>query len=231
MTKRNRKDRYASPADYSTEKRITNMSAILIESKLEEYSEISADAMGADYDAICLGASLIPVQNGWGLFHCTVRDKRKRRARITLATQDLTYHRAFVAAASYPNRGVELEMALARYPYMRRGWPGPSNQGGSWINGDPIPWRPTYRDAAPEPGEVGHLHGVQVSSSGAIRVVYAALCVSPGGSHWTMLDDEPVREASKLVFPDSGVEAYFPAGVAVMPGWVLASPRKCNSCT
>ncbi|HYN96664.1 MAG TPA: hypothetical protein VES42_22715 [Pilimelia sp.] len=234
MTKRNRKkDRYASPADYSTEKRITNTSAILIEPKLEEYSEISADAMGADYGAACLGASLIPVQNGWGLFHCTVLDKRKRRARATLATQDPTYHRAFVAAASYPDRGVELDIALARYPYMRRGWPGPSRQGGSWINGESIPWRSTYRDAAPQPGmEVGHLHGVQATLSGAMREVYAALCVSPRGSHWTILDDEPVREISKLVFPDSGVEVYFPAGVAVMPGWVLPSaPNKCDSCT
>jgi hypothetical protein len=232
MTKKYRKDRYGSPADSSTEKLIPHMSATLIEPKLEEYSEISHGAAGADYSAACNGASLIPVQNGWGLFHCTVRDKRRRRARITLATRDLTYHRAFIAAASYPSRGAALEIALARYPYMRRGWPGPPRQGGSWIGGEPIPWRPTYLGAAPQRGtDAGHLHGIQASASGLVRQVCAVFAKSENGVDWTMLDDEPVQELSKVVLPASGTEIYFAAGVAVMPGWLLPSePKKCDSC-
>lgn len=232
MAKKSRRGRYSSPADSSSEKLIPYTSAILIEPKLEEHAEISPDAAGEDYPAACNGASLIPVQSGWGLFHCTVRDKRKRRARITLATCDLTYHRAFIAAASYPSCGVALELALARYPYMRTGWPGPPRQGGSWIDREAIPWGPSYLGAAPQPGaSARHLHGIQASASGLVRQVCAVYVKGRYGVDWTMLDAEPVQEVSKVVIPASSTEIYFPAGVAVMPGWFLTGePERCESC-
>ncbi|WP_406500218.1 hypothetical protein OG936_37720 [Streptomyces sp. NBC_00846] len=236
MAKKKRTPRYSSPNAPTWEKRVQYISSELRELKLKEFSELSPDAaremerihkVKLGYKGACGLAALAPEVNGWGLIHCTIRDKRGRRARMTLATNDLTYHHAFTAAAGYENPE-RVELAVARYPFKRPGWPGPIGQGGSWPSGDPVPWRATYRNASPDVSNTRHLHGGQVSGSGATREICAAFVKGPSGAKFTMIDDAPVHEYSKVVFPESAIDFFLPAGVSVIPGWPSPSaPGPC----
>ncbi len=232
MTRKRSKAGYSSPRNPVWEKRGLYMNSALKETDLKEYSEVSpstARDAGTTYDQFCGASSLIPTPLGWGLLHCTVRDKRGRRARVTLATDDLTYHRTFVEAATSPNRGVGLELAVARYSYMRAGWPGPLRQGGSWPGGGPIPWNATYRDACPELIAAHHLYGLQVAPSGVVRAIRVELAKGSNGAKWIMLDDEPIQAPSMIQIPDSSTSFYVPSGIAVMPGWPFrADPTPCS---
>lgn len=226
MTSKKRRDFRRSTTAPDPEKWVRYVSTILTEPRIEESSEISPDAalgMRCDYAEFCGNASLIPVPHGWGLLHCTVRDKRGRRARVTLATEDLTYHRVYIQAALYTDRRADLDLALARYPYLRSGWPGPARQGGSWTFGEPIPWRPTYRQACPDMPHFKGLPGVRVAASGEVRVAYAVFAKSAASARWTMLDDEPIQTHSKIILPSCGAEFHVPAGTGVLPGWPLMS--------
>ncbi|MFB7467032.1 hypothetical protein ACFCZ1_26655 [Streptomyces sp. NPDC056224] len=52
---------------------------------------------------------------------------------------------------------------------------------------------------------------------------------SPSGAKWTMLDDDPVHEHSKVAIPQSALEFHIPPGVAVIPGWpFLSGPGRCS---
>jgi hypothetical protein len=233
MTRKKRKSRYSSPENLIKEKRVQYVSAELKEPEIKEFSEISPDTareLRITYEQFCSDSGLIPTPLGWGLLHCTVLDKRGRRKRVTLVTDDLTYHRIFVEAAPYRNPGESMELARARYPFMRTGWPGPSRQGGSWPDSSPIPWMPAYRDACPDPAIGNHLHGVQATASGIVRAICAVFAKGPSGTKWIMLDDEPIQAHSKILIPESGVEFYVPPGVGVMPGWpFLSDPEPCLS--
>jgi hypothetical protein len=231
MTKRKRNSRYSTPGNSAREKQIQYMSLDLADPQIMESSEISPDTAresGVPYEQFCDGASLIPTPLGWGLLHCTVRDKRGRRKRATLATYDLTYHRAFVAAASRVEGGDPIELAVARYPFMRDGWPGPPRQRGSWPGGGPIPWRPAFRDACPEFIYSHHVHGVQVTEAGKRREICALFSKGRSGAKWTMLDDEVIQTKSMIAIPEPELVFYAPSGVAVMPGWPISSdPEPC----
>ncbi|MEU9237119.1 hypothetical protein [Streptomyces subrutilus] len=231
MTKKKRRARYDSPGDSIAEKKLRYMSAELREPRMVESSEISPDTARdakVEYEIFCLSAGLSATPLGWGLLHCTVRDKRGRRKRMTLASDDLTYHRMFVEAASRRDRGEAMELAVARYPYMRPGWPGPPRQGGSWPGGDPVPWLPTYLAAIPAEDDGNHLHGLQATGPDTYREVGVFFARGPGGAKWIMIDDEPMQSASRIICPDSGVDFYVPAGVGVMPGWPFhVEPDPC----
>lgn len=234
MTKKKRNSRFKSPNPAAQEKRVRYLSSDLRDPKIKEFSEVSSYSTRemqsirvCSYVELCEYAALAPSVKEWGLLHCTVRDKRGRRARMTLATNDLTYHRAYVAAANYENTEA-VELAVMRYPFKRPGWPGPVRQGGSWPLGEAIPWMPTYRDAGPDVSEARHLHGIQATEDGAVREICVIFAKSSTGVEWTMIDDDPTRERSKVVIPEPEVEFYLPAGVAVVPGWPLASePSPC----
>lgn len=235
MTKKKRNSRFNSPSPATREKRVRYLSSDLRDPKIKEFSEVSIYSTRemqsirvCTYAEWCEYATLTPSVKEWGLLHCTVRDKRGRRARMTLATNDLTYHRAYTAAANYENTEA-VELAVTRYPFKRPGWPGPVRQGGSWPLGEAIPWMPTYRDAGPDVSEARHLHGIQATADGAVREICVIFAKSSTGVEWTMIDDDPTRERSKVVIPETEVEFYLPAGVAVVPGWPLASePSPCT---
>ncbi|MFJ9481461.1 hypothetical protein ACIRRI_41835 [Streptomyces mirabilis] len=222
---------YRSPLVPQTGRCVPYLSADLKEVEMKEHSELShamARKIEITYEDYCGQASVIPTPLGWGILHCTVWDKRGRRRRVTLATDDLTYHRAFVAAASYENRTEDIELAVARYPFMRAGWPGPARQRGSWPSDGPIPWRAAYRDACPEMKLGNHLHGLQVTATGITRSIRAEFAEGLSGAKWTTLDDDPFTEYSKVFISEFGTEFYVPPGVAVMPGWpFLEIPRMC----
>lgn len=222
MAKKKRKSPYSSPENPVKEKRIQYMSADLRETEIKEFSEVSpatAREFEGTYEQLCGALSLIPTPHGWGLLHCTVRDRRGRRKRVTLATDDLTYHRAFAEAGSQSSRKEYVELAVARYPFMRAGWPGPPRQSGSWLNGRLIPWQAAYRSACPDPTTSDHFHAVQVTASGVGRGICTVFSKSPSGVKWIMLDDEPMQAESNILILESEVNFYFPSGAAVMPGW------------
>ncbi len=234
MAGRRRKSRPLPSPKPAWENRVRYMSALIVEPEIRENSEISpdtADSIGEDYRIFCGNAGLIPIRDGWGLLHLTVRDKRGRRARATLATSDLTYHRIFVEAATHENRNTQLQLATVRYPYMRTGWPGPHGQGGSWTYGQPAPWSPLYRDAVPDIDEDVHAHGVQIATTGLIREACICLTESSSDALWTILDTTPLEEFSKILAPDGDMEFYVPQSCGIMPGWPvesLSSPCRCS---
>lgn len=235
--------RYTSIADQTwAEKHVHNTAAELLDPRIVEHAEASPDRFresGIDYHRFCGTAGLSPEPHGWGLLHCTVRDpKRGRRARITVATTHVDYHRTLVEAASTNQKAMaNNEIAQTLYPYYRRGWPGPQGQRGSWTNRGPNPWSAAYRDACPTNG--GHLHAVQASRSGwqEVCVVFTSSyredqihSPSGNGPRWTIVDTQPLDEPSQIVIPSCGVEFLLPAGSAVLPGWPVTSmPEPCGA--
>lgn len=237
MPRKKRPPRYTTSQALRDEKQLKYVTADLRDARILEESEIPPDfsqkghASYRDYTGKC---GLTPTPEGWGLLHCTVHDKKHgRRRRISLATDDLTYHRAFAAAARTEIRTAPIDLALARYPYRRWGWPGPPGQSGSWPGGDSIVWRPTCLDAAPRPDDPDdrHLHGLQCSDVSEPRHVSVEFKVGRRRGKWLMLPDGPVPGSSMVMCPDVRVQLLIPPGAAVLPGWPVPPPAgPCPRC-
>lgn len=204
------------------------ISAELRDPRLKEHSELSPDSsaeIGTDYFSWCSSAGLAPTPDGWGLLHGTFLSKRGRRARVTFATDDLTFHRTFVAASEMrPSMGIQADPR--RYPFTRNGWPGPARQGGSWVDTPVSPWRPTFREASPTVNTKNHVHGLQLLN-GRAREVCVVFCRSRSGDRWIILDVHPA-ESQTMIILESGDEFFMPPRTAVIPGWNLKSvPPPC----
>jgi hypothetical protein len=236
MTKKKRGSRNGSLVDPIAEKFVPFVSSELRDSLILEHAEMSRETsakIGVDYLEWCGSASLIPSPNGWGFLHCTRRDRRGRRARYTLATEDLSYHRTLDEAASL--RSGLPRLAVARYPYWRAGWPGPPRQGGSWQDGSTIPWSPTYKQAIPRLRESDHEHGLQLTKGNPAAQICAAFALgdrvtaTSREARWTYPDDGPLPVPSRLLLPGSKIEFLIPAAVGIMPGWPFAEvPNPCT---
>lgn len=209
-----------------------HLSVELVDVHAREYSEMCperAQDMDTSYESFCANASLAPSPTGWGFLHCKVRDGRGRTRRLTLATNDLSYHRLLIEALPMD---VNTEAHWNKYAYMRAGWPGPEKWRGNWdVNQLPIPWRPTQRNACPEE-DTRHVHSMLIQAEAAPEVAYVIFAESPGGHRWTMLDGEAPESQALVVAPSSEDEFAFSfhlkAGVAVIPGWpTKKTPESC----
>lgn len=236
MTKKKHQSRYSIPSNSNREKLVDHVSVDLKETQMIEGSELSpeiARGMGVNYEQACMKAGLAPNPEGWGLLHCEALDGRNRSRRVTLATPDLTYHRAFVEVASRRNRGHGLQLALRRYPFYRLGWPGPLRQGGSWKDSEVTSWKPSYRDACPEIVDMNHFHAIQATGHNSFREICVVFTQGSSGAKWTMLDDEPIHAHAQIAIPEHGIVFYFPPGLSVAPGWPirdLLSPCSSRDC-
>ncbi|MFI6979966.1 hypothetical protein ACIBSV_15425 [Embleya sp. NPDC050154] len=231
--------RYATPQVPLNEKQFHYVASELCGTVLVEASEVTpafAEEARVDYWRLTGTCGLTPTPDGWGLLHCTVLDKaRGRRRRITLATEDLTYHRSFFAACRAKNRTTSTDLAMVRYPYWRWGWPGPAGQSGSWPGGNSIVWRPTYRDAAFQPGDPDdrHLHGVLCTSGSEPRHVYLDFRAGSSRKYgkWLIFTDGPFPGFSVVIVPDANIELLVPPEAEVLPGWPVPPPEgPCSRC-
>ncbi|GAA4052050.1 hypothetical protein GCM10022233_23550 [Streptomyces shaanxiensis] len=208
------------------------LSTDLVDVRAHEYSDMCPErAQEAEtiYETFCANSSLAPSQAGWGFLHCTVRDRRGRRRRLTLTTNDLSYHRLVIDAIPF---GIKTEISWDKYAYMRAGWPGREKWRGNWHTGEvSFPWRPTQRDACPEE-TTSHVHSILFQEEvepEAMRVIFSK---SPSGHCWTMLDTEAPSSRAMVMAPASENEWAFRfglrPGVAVVPGWpTIKTPELC----
>lgn len=233
MTKKKRQSRYGIPPNANREKFVDHVSVNLGGARMIEGSELSpeiARIMGVEYEQVCMNSGLAPNPEGWGLLHCEALDDRNRFRRVTLATPDLTYHRAFSEVASRRNRGHGLQLARRRYSFYRLGWPGPPRQGGSWKDSEVSSWKPSYRDACPEVVDLDHFHAIQATAHDAFREICVVFAQGSSGAKWTMLDDEPIHVRAQIAIPEHGIVFSFPPGISVAPGWPIRDlPSPCSS--
>lgn len=233
MTKKKHQSRYSIPPNANREKFVDQVSVNLNGGRMIEVSEVSPESMlrvGVEYGQACMNSGLSPNPEGWGLLHCEALDGRNRFRRVTLATPDLTYHRAFSEVALRRNRGHGVQLALRRYPFHRLGWPGPAHQGGSWKDSEGTSWKPSYRDACPEVVDLDHFHAIQATAHEAFREICVVFAQGSSGAKWTMLDDEPIDVHAQIAIPEHGIVFSFPPGISVAPGWPIRDlPSPCSS--
>jgi hypothetical protein len=86
--------------------------------KAVEYSILTRDELGTDYEYVCAVFQLDPTEEGWGFLHCMTDDER----RVTAVTDDVAYLEMLIAANG-TSALANLEIPEGKFPYEREGWP------------------------------------------------------------------------------------------------------------
>ncbi len=83
-----------------------------------DYSFITFDVLGGDYERVCEVAGLDPTEDGWGLLHCVADDG----THITAVTDDPAYLLRLLEASGRSTLD-GLEIPTSKVAMERRGWP------------------------------------------------------------------------------------------------------------